>query len=103
MADIVATACLAHDLGNPPFGHNGEKSISSFFTEGAGLALKSKLTPRQWNDFAHFEGNANSFRLLTHQFEGRRKGGYAMTYSALASVLNYPLPSTKEGEKRRVG
>lgn len=103
MADIVATACLAHDLGNPPFGHNGEKSISSFFTEGAGLALKSKLTPRQWTDFSHFEGNANSFRLLTHQFEGRRKGGYAMTYSALASVVKYPFPSTKSGDKGKFG
>ena len=103
MADIVATACLAHDLGNPPFGHNGEKTISSFFTEGAGLALKPLLTERQWSDFAHFEGNANSFRLLTHQFEGRRKGGYAMTYSALASVVKYPFPSTCAGEKGKFG
>ncbi|MDE6787210.1 MAG: dNTP triphosphohydrolase [Muribaculaceae bacterium] len=103
MADIVATACLAHDLGNPPFGHNGEKSISSFFTEGAGLALQPLLTPRQWSDFAHFEGNANSFRLLTHQFEGRRKGGYAMTYSALASVVKYPFASTFVGEKGKFG
>ncbi len=103
MADIVATACLAHDLGNPPFGHNGEKTISSFFTEGAGLALKPLLTPRQWSDFAHFEGNANSFRLLTHQFEGRRKGGYAMTYSALASVVKYPFASTHAGAKGKFG
>ncbi len=103
MADIVATACLAHDLGNPPFGHNGEKSISSFFTEGAGLALRPKLTERQWSDFSHFEGNANSFRLLTHQFEGRRKGGYAMTYSALASVVKYPFASTYAGEKGKFG
>lgn len=103
MGDIVATACLAHDLGNPPFGHNGEKSISSFFTEGAGLALQDMLTPRQWSDFAHFEGNANSFRLLTHQFEGRRKGGYAMTYSALASVVKYPFPSIHVGEKGKFG
>lgn len=103
MADIVATACLAHDLGNPPFGHNGEKSISSFFTEGAGLALKAKLTERQWSDFANFEGNANSFRLLTHKFEGRREGGYAMTYSALASVVKYPFPSTLAGSKGKFG
>ncbi len=103
MADIVATACLAHDLGNPPFGHNGEKTISSFFTEGAGMSLRPKLTERQWSDFSHFEGNANSFRLLTHQFEGRRKGGYAMTYSALASVVKYPYPSTRAGEKGKFG
>ncbi len=103
MADIVATACLAHDLGNPPFGHNGEKTISTFFTEGAGLSLKPLLTPHQWSDFANFEGNANSFRLLTHQFEGRRKGGYAMTYSALASVVKYPYPSTMAGTKGKFG
>ena len=103
MADIVAPACLAPALGNPPFGHNGEKTISSFFTEGAGLALKPLLTPRQWSVFAHFEGNANSFRLLTHQFEGRRKGGYAMTYSALASVVKYPFASTFAGEKGKFG
>lgn len=103
MADIVATACLAHDLGNPPFGHNGEKTISSFFTEGSGIALKSKLTPHQWSDFAKFEGNANSFRLLTHQFEGRRRGGFAMTYSALASVVKYPHSSLHAGDKGKFG
>ena len=103
MADIVATACLAHDLGNPPFGHNGEKTISSFFTEGKGMSLRPFLTPRQWNDFAHFEGNANSFRLLTHKFEGRREGGFAMTYSALASVVKYPYSSSLAGEKGKFG
>ena len=103
MADIVATACLAHDLGNPPFGHNGEKTISTFFSEGPGLTLKPLLTKHQWSDFANFEGNANSFRLLTHQFEGRREGGYAMTYSALASVVKYPYPSTLAGTKGKFG
>ncbi len=67
------------------------------------MALRPKLTERQWSDFSHFEGNANSFRLLTHQFEGRRKGGYAMTYSALASVVKYPYPSTHAGEKGKFG
>ncbi|MDE5813106.1 MAG: dNTP triphosphohydrolase, partial [Muribaculaceae bacterium] len=103
MGDIVATACLAHDLGNPPFGHNGEKTISSFFTEGKGMALKPFLTPHQWSDFSHFEGNANSFRLLTHKFEGRREGGFAMTYSVLASVVKYPYASTLAGEKGKFG
>lgn len=95
MGDIVATACLAHDLGNPPFGHSGEKTISAFFTEGAGQYLQKHLTPRQWSDLANFEGNANSFRLLTHRFEGRREGGFAMTYSALASVVKYPHSSLR--------
>ena len=101
--DIVATACLAHDLGNPPFGHSGEKTISTWFTEGKGQELKPSLTPQQWTDFAQFEGNANSFRLLTHQFCGRRKGGFAMTYSSLASIVKYPWTSLSAGEKGNFG
>ena len=77
--DIVAAACLCHDLGNPPFGHSGEKTIGTFFSEGAGLALRGLFSDREWSDFVNFEGNANSFRLLTHQFKGRRRGGMAMT------------------------
>ncbi len=91
--EIVAAACLAHDLGNPPFGHSGEKAISTFFSEGPGNMLRDSLTPEQWNDFTHFDGNANAFRLLTHQFLGRRPGGFAMTYSTLASIIKYPYES----------
>ena len=103
MPDIVATACLSHDLGNPPFGHSGEQTISTWFTEGAGERLRDHLTPQQWGDFASFEGNANSFRLLTHQFSGRRKGGFAMTYSTLASIVKYPWTSLSAGEKGKFG
>lgn len=91
--DIVAAGCLAHDLGNPPFGHSGEKAISTYFSEGAGSSLKSELTEAQWSDLVNFEGNANSFRQLTHQFHGRRPGGFAMTYSMLASIVKYPYES----------
>ena len=100
---IVSAACLAHDLGNPPFGHSGEKAISTYFSEGKGLALKSQLSPMEWDDFTHFEGNANAFRLLTHQFQGRRKGGFVMTYSTLASIVKYPYPSTLAGNKSKFG
>lgn len=91
IGSIVSAACLAHDLGNPPFGHSGEKAISTFFSEGKGVQLQEKLSPMEWNDLTHFEGNANAFRLLTHQFEGRRKGGFVLTYSTLASIVKYPF------------
>ncbi|MDR1810544.1 MAG: dNTP triphosphohydrolase [Prevotella sp.] len=92
---IVAAACLAHDLGNPPFGHSGEKAISTYFSEGNGLALKKDVEKEggRWSDFTHFEGNANSIRLLTHRFAGRRNGGFAMTYSTLAAIAKYPFSS----------
>ena len=100
---IVSAACLAHDLGNPPFGHSGEKAISTYFSEGKGLALKGQLSPMEWEDLTHFEGNANAFRLLTHQFLGRRKGGFVMTYSTLASIVKYPYPSILAGKKSKFG
>ena len=90
---VVSSACLAHDLGNPPFGHSGEKAISRYFTHGEGKKLEAELTPEQWSDFIAFEGNANAFRALTHQFKGRRAGGFALTYSTLASVVKYPYSS----------
>ena len=90
---IVSTACLAHDMGNPPFGHSGEKAIQTFFTEGKGAYLKDRLSPELWNDITHFEGNANAFRLLAHRFKGRRDGGFVMTYTTLASIVKYPFTS----------
>ena len=103
IGSIVSAACLAHDLGNPPFGHSGEKAIGSYFTEGAGKALKERLTDEEWADLTHFEGNANAFRLLTHQFRGRRPGGFVMTYTTLASIVKYPFASTLAGGKAKFG
>jgi dGTPase len=90
---IVSTACLAHYMGNPPFGHSGEAAISNFFTKGSGREFEHKLLPAEWKDFTHFDGNANAFRILTHQFEGKRPGGFALTYSTLASIVKYPFES----------
>lgn len=101
--DIVAAACLCHDLGNPPFGHSGEKTIGTYFSEGKGQMLRDRFTDKQWADFINFEGNANSFRLLTHQFKGRRKGGMAMTYSTLATIVKYPYSSIYAGKKGKFG
>ncbi len=103
IGSIVSAACLAHDLGNPPFGHSGERAISTYFSEGKGMALKEQLTAVQWEDLTHFEGNANAFRLLTHQFEGRRKGGFVLTYSTLASIVKYPFSSSLAGQKSKFG
>lgn len=103
IGQIVATACLAHDLGNPPFGHSGEKAIQTFFTEGSGRDLQCEVSPLFWSDITHFEGNANAFRLLTHQFKGRRPGGFVMTYSTLASIVKYPFASTAAGKKGKFG
>ena len=100
---IVSAACLAHDMGNPPFGHSGENAIASFFSEGRGLALKEHLKPEEWADITNFEGNANALRLLTHQFRGRRPGGFALTYATLASIVKYPYSSSEIRNKKKFG
>ena len=103
IGQIVSTACLAHDLGNPPFGHSGEKAIQTFFTEGPGRALRQQVSPAFWDDITHFEGNANAFRLLTHQFKGRRPGGFVMCYSTIASIVKYPFASSAASKKGKFG
>lgn len=103
IGSIVSAACLAHDLGNPPFGHSGEKAIQTFFTEGNGASLKSKISEQFWDDITHFEGNANAFRILTHRFNGRREGGFVMTYATLASIVKYPFASALAGSHGKFG
>ena len=100
---IVSAACLAHDLGNPPFGHSGEKAIQTFFSEGPGQKIKSMVSSEFWDDITHFEGNANAFRILTHRFKGRRQGGFVMTYSMLASIVKYPFASSLAGSHGKFG
>ncbi len=100
---IVSAACLAHDMGNPPFGHSGEKAIQTFFTEGKGKTIKEAVSSEFWDDITHFEGNANAFRLLTHRFLGRRQGGFVMTYSMLASIVKYPFASSLAGSHGKFG
>ncbi|MBE6346575.1 MAG: deoxyguanosinetriphosphate triphosphohydrolase [Lentimicrobiaceae bacterium] len=97
---IVSAACLAHDLGNPPFGHSGEETISCYFKEGPGKDLQDLLPDYQWSDLVSFEGNANAFRQLTHQFAGRRQGGMSLTYATLATLIKYPYPSHLPNKKK---
>ena len=101
IGSIVSAACLAHDMGNPPFGHSGEKAIATYFSEGNGQHLKTEMTEEEWRDIICFEGNANALRLLTHQFNGRRPGGFVLTYSTLASVVKYPYASIYSDPKKQ--
>ncbi|EKT4552124.1 deoxyguanosinetriphosphate triphosphohydrolase [Flavobacterium psychrophilum] len=89
---IVAAACLAHDIGNPPFGHSGEKAIGEYFSIGKGQQFKDKLTNKQWQDLIDFEGNANGFSVLTASRPGVT-GGLRLTYAVLGAFMKYPKES----------
>lgn len=89
---IVAAASLAHDIGNPPFGHSGEKAIGEFFKSGAGAGYQSELTAKEYQDLIDFEGNANGFRILTESREGV-EGGLRLSYATLGAFLKYPKES----------
>ncbi len=102
IGNIVAAACLAHDLGNPAFGHSGEAAISYYFTNGAGGIYKDKVTEAQWADLTNFEGNANAFRILTHPYAGKGYGSFALTYSTLASIAKYPCESLAGHDKSKI-
>jgi dGTPase len=94
IGNIVSAACLAHDLGNPAFGHSGEAAISRYFTNGSGQAYENQIKTNQWTDLTHFEGNANALRMLIHPFEGKGNGAFSLTYSTLASIAKYPCASS---------
>jgi len=89
---IVAAAALAHDIGNPPFGHSGEKAIGAYFKEGEGQQLKKELSEKEYQDFCDFEGNANGFKILTESREGR-EGGLRLSYATLGAFMKYPKAS----------
>ena len=89
---IVAAAALAHDIGNPPFGHSGEQAIGSFFSHGPGIKFKDALTDTQYEDLIRFEGNAHGFHLLTASREGV-PGGLRLSYATLGAFMKYPKAS----------
>ncbi len=89
---IVAAAALAHDIGNPPFGHSGEKAIGEFFKTGEGQKYKSQLTAKEYQDLCDFEGNANGFKILTESRQGR-EGGLRLSYATLGAFTKYPKES----------
>ena len=89
---IVAAASLAHDIGNPPFGHSGEKAIGEYFSIGKGQKYKDQLTDKQWQDLIDFEGNANGFSVLTSSRPGI-EGSIRLTYAVLGAFMKYPKES----------
>ena len=89
---IVASASLAHDIGNPPFGHSGEKSIGQYFTSGPGQKFKDILDEKEFQDLCDFEGNANGFKILTQSRPGRN-GGLRLSYATLGTFVKYPKES----------
>jgi dGTPase len=106
LANVIAAACLAHDIGNPAFGHSGEKAISAYFIEHAtenfnGEQLRNFFNEKEWSDLCNFEGNANAVRILTHSFKGRFKGGFGLTYTTIASILKYPCESVARDKSFR--
>jgi len=89
---IVAAASLAHDIGNPPFGHSGEKAIGEYFSIGKGLRFKDQMTEKEWQDLIDFEGNANGFSVLTATRPGI-EGGLRISYATLGAFIKYPKES----------
>lgn len=104
LKSVLASACLAHDLGNPAFGHSGEEAISKYFkkrdtNKPEDIDFKNNFTNAEWKDLITFEGNANALRVLTMQQQGRNKGGFKLTYSTIGSILKYPCESLASDKK----
>jgi len=98
---IVATAALAHDIGNPPFGHSGEKAIAEYFKSGNGQQYKADLTDKQWQDLIDFEGNANGLKILTENRKGVH-GGLRLSYATLGTFMKYPKESLPKKPSKHI-
>lgn len=93
--EIIAAACLAHDIGNPPFGHSGEDAIARYFRNGNGAGLECEIKDnKKWTDLTKFEGNAQGFRIITNLQNPGIKGGLQLSSAVLAAFTKYPKESS---------
>ncbi|WP_034920495.1 dGTP triphosphohydrolase [Gillisia sp. CAL575] len=99
---IVAAAALAHDIGNPPFGHSGEKAIGEYFSLGNGKRFKEQLSDKEYQDLIKFEGNANGFKILTENRPGI-EGGLRLSYATLGAFIKYPKESLPHKPTKNIG
>jgi len=98
---IVAAAALSHDIGNPPFGHSGEKAIGEYFKTGNGKKYESLLTEKEYQDIIDFEGNANGFRIMTESRQGVN-GGLRLSYGTLGAFMKYPKESLPKKPSKHI-
>ena len=110
LKNVISAACLAHDMGNPAFGHSGEEAISKYFKKRntdkkEDIDFRNLFSANEWNDLTNFEGNANALRIITQSQKNKPRGGFKLTYSTIGSILKYPCESLasegKKGEKHR--
>lgn len=99
---VVAAAALSHDIGNPPFGHSGEKAIGDFFSRGPGQRFASLMQPQEYQDLCDFEGNANGFKILSQSKDGV-EGGLRLSYATLGAFTKYPKASLPKKPTKGVG
>ncbi len=98
LSNVIASACLCHDIGNPAFGHSGEDAIASYFTKYEAI-LRTQFSEDEWKDFINFEGNANAIRILTQQQNGKSGGSFNLTTSTLSAIAKYPCESSGKVKK----
>ncbi len=99
LGTIVQSACLAHDIGNPPFGHAGEYAIRDWFSRQQGADRLAPLTPLERLDLQTFEGNAQGFRVVTRIENHLFDGGLRLTFPTLGVLLKYPWSVELAGSK----
>jgi len=91
VGEIVLSACIAHDIGNPPFGHAGEKAIQDWFKSAENEIFTEELSPVEKADFCAFDGNAQGFRVVNAVENDREAGGFCLTYPTIATLVKYPI------------